>query len=327
VAAAAICLPGVARADPSSTVTIDASPEDPIARQIEAELRTLGFSIKVVDAGSAAGEPWRELRTIARASEAVAAIRVESQHQQVELWVADRATGKVVQRTIQVDDPASPQSRRTVAIRVVELLRVSLQELDLPGRPPEAEVEASSVPIQKLKEPRPPRFMLDLSPAVMGSPGGIVPSLNVLLGFRWMAHPHVGLALVGIVPTFASRLEAEEGVARIAIGAVGGGPVVPLVAPSARWQPELGAAAVALFLRMEGEAREPYESNLDLVTTAGLLGRVGLGVAIHRRLRLRLDAMAGVAIPTPMVRFADRNVASWGRPLLLGAFGLEAVLP
>ena len=58
-----------------------------------------------------------------------------------------------------------------------------------------------------------------------------------------------------------------------------------------------------------------------------VLASAGLSVTVHPSLRLRLGGVVGVLLPRPVIRFAGRKVASWGRPLGMGVLTLEVLLP
>jgi hypothetical protein len=41
---------------------------------------------------------------------------------------------------------------------------------------------------------------------------------------------------------------------------------------------------------------------------------------------LRCDLSLGIVVPRPVVRFNGRKAASFGRPMLFGAVGIEAAI-
>jgi hypothetical protein len=100
--------------------------------RVSAELRAAGFRVVFVERGA---RPVKDALTDALAAQgALAAISLEElgEGRGVEVWVNDRATGKLSIRTLESSEPAS-----VLAVRAVELLRASLLELKHPPKPPE----------------------------------------------------------------------------------------------------------------------------------------------------------------------------------------------
>src|SRR5580692_11462507 len=120
---------------------VTSEPNSSLTRRVRAELQGLGVDVIVIkppDEGSPSRAP---LEQAARSVGAVAAVRlIASSEGKVEVWVADRVTGKAVVR--ELDAPAGGTSDAAVAIGSVELLRASLMELHS-GEPPHGDVSAS----------------------------------------------------------------------------------------------------------------------------------------------------------------------------------------
>jgi hypothetical protein len=292
--------------------------DEAIVRQLRAELSALGFEVLAPEAPAEDDdEIWADDLG------AVAAIRVV-EHEALEIRIVDRVAGKSVRRRVAIPQPHTEEDARIVAMRAIELLRASLRE------PQEVPVASPPPPTPSTPSPtRPaaPRFFIHLAPAVAGSPGGLGPSLHALLGLRWMPHPHLGLAIQALAPTVGTVADGPEGTARIHTALVLVGMHVAFVSPSARWQPDAGVGIGPAFLRMRGSAAPAYGDATDVVTCAAFAARLGLAVAVHPRVRLRLDGHIGALVPRPLVRFAGRTVADWGRPFGIGVLGVEIVLP
>ena len=107
------------------------------------------------------------------------------------------------------------------------------------------------------------------------------------------------------------------------IGMIGAGPRIDIGARESRWRPSLGLLAGPIFMRMKGYADPPYEDNTNLVVTAAVCLKGGLSFAINDTFALRVDMLAGWTMPRPVVRFAGRDVAWWGRPFLGAMIGLD----
>ncbi|WP_096330800.1 hypothetical protein [Nannocystis exedens] len=295
--------------------------DEAIVRQLRAELSALGFEVLAPEAPAEGDdELWADDLG------AVAAIRVV-ENEALEIHIVDRVAGKSVRHRVAIPQPQTEEDARIVAMRAIELLRASLRE------PQEAPVVSPppftpSTP-SPTSPPRPaaPRFFIHLAPAVAGSPGGLGPSLHALLGLRWMPHRHLGLAIQALAPTVGTVASGPEGTARIHTALVLAGVHVSFVRPSARWQPDAGVGIGPAFLRMRGSAAPAYGDATDVVASAAFAARFGLAVAVHPRVRLRLDGHIGALVPRPFVRFAGRTVADWGRPFGIGVLGVEIVLP
>ncbi|WAS91828.1 hypothetical protein [Nannocystis punicea] len=297
--------------------------DEAIVRQLRAELSALGFEVLAPEAPAEGDELWADDLG------AVAAIRVV-EHEALEIHIADRVAGKSVRHRVAIPQPHTEEDARIVAMRAIELLRASLrepQEAPVVSPPPPRPSPPSTPSTPSPPRPAAPRFFIHLAPAVAGSPGGLGPSLHALLGLRWMPHRHLGLAIQALAPTVGTVASGPEGTARIHTALVLAGLHVSFVRSSARWQPDAGVGIGPAFLRMRGSAAPAYGDATEVVASAAFAARFGLAVAVHPRVRLRLDGHIGALVPRPLVRFAGRTVADWGRPFGIGALGVEIVLP
>src|SRR5579864_2144728 len=107
---------------------VTTEPNASLTRRVRAELQGLGLDVIVLKPPEE-GSPMRApLELAARSVGAIAAVRlVPSGEGKVEVWVADRVTGKAVVR--ELDVPRSGASDAAIAVGSVELLRASLMEL------------------------------------------------------------------------------------------------------------------------------------------------------------------------------------------------------
>ncbi len=184
----------IARADEApaaapSIVAILCAPGDRFGQRVVAELESLGFVAVVVDPGS---EPLSRasLELSARRAGAMAAIRAVPSERGIEVWIADRVTGKTVLREAH-GRRRPPDRDAALALRVVELLRASLLEVALPTRPAgrgaaarrgarDTKLRAQmSLPAPDALVARPaPTLRLALAPGVLLSPGGVGPAAS-----------------------------------------------------------------------------------------------------------------------------------------------------
>lgn len=79
---------------------------------------------------------------------------------------------------------------------------------------------------------------------------------------------------------------------------------------------------------LEAAERGDFEALFLVLTSEELIAvgpyvELGCALRVVRWLTLRLDARAIMAFPRPIIQFADREVASLGRPLMTAPLGLE----
>jgi hypothetical protein len=316
-----------ARADADNPVAVvGLDPGHPLARQLRAELGTLGFRVVV------SGEKvvsWKQLQSLARGLQVAAAIWVPSVDQpRLEIWVVDRVTGKTVERTVRVREAVSPEANRIIAMRVIELLRASFRELELSERPLEESEVQPSAAVRNLaggeNEKRVSSAFFGVGPSLATSPGGLGPLFDLRLGLRWLFFARWGLDAYALLPAAGAEVEAEEGSARVFFASAGIGPSYLLTRPESSWHLDLGAGLGAALLPMQGEAGGAWEGRTQLATSIPVYGRAGIAARIARGdLRLRLDLQSGALLPRATVRFAGRDVAHWGGFFLIASLMLE----
>jgi hypothetical protein len=318
-------------------VVVASTPDDSIALRIRAELKALHFEVvELTESGPPSREP---LEGAARRSDAVAAVRLVPSSAGVEVWIVDRVTGKTVLREIVSDDPRSPAASATIALRVVELLRASLMELNAP-RPPPGEIEPPLL-VRELVPPAPaplpapppsparrPLLSVELGPAALLSPGGLSPSGQVSAAVHVMPSAHVGASVLALIPVAPASLRGPEGRAAAHLGFVGIGILGVFRAPDAIVSPALGAGISAVFLGFAGTPARPFlTGTTDNVITFAPYLRAGLGLRVASHLRVRADVLGGATIMRPVVTLADRVAAKWGTPFFAPTLGLELGWP
>ncbi len=333
--------PGAARI----LLLTDGDNEGSVSR-LRAELKALGFEVKEQLVGSSPPSP-AALENEARQAGAVAALRLKASPRGVEVWVGDRITGKTVLREVVLGtaatgprpDGSPPVDRDTeIALGAVELLRASLLEIEseLPSRGevlPSPAVRKMLAPVVRPRleaapapPAQPPRFWLGLAPAIGLSPGGLSVSPHVQIDFDVLPLPRLNLGLSIVTPTAPSRLEAAEGTSSVTIGQAALGADFVLAPLEAPLNARLGLGLSLLWLHLEGSAAPPLQDGSDDILAALPFLRVRACYGINRRLRLFLGSRVGISLPRPVIRFAGREVASWGRPAALAAFGLRLAL-
>jgi len=135
-----VCSPYAASAETGATLVaiVTPDPASALTRRVRAELAALGVDVIVIRPPEGSSVSRTPLEQAARNVGAAAAVRlVPSTEGTVEVWVADRVTGKAVVRELPASGTGA--SDAAVAVGTVELLRASLMELHS-GESPRGEV-------------------------------------------------------------------------------------------------------------------------------------------------------------------------------------------
>jgi hypothetical protein len=298
-----------------------------LAMRLHAEFTNLGIAVVEVpdDAGVDAA---RFLTDAATREHAFAAIRVVTDAGGVTVWVSDRLTDKTLVRSL----PASRADvgGEVVALEVVELLRASLLELNLPEpsrQPSPPEVAALIRPAEAAPLPsRPSRFRAELAPMILAGPGGVGPTGHASVGLRYAWSGRLSSRLFVVLPIVPGNVSGPEGRAEVGVALAGAGLDVSLTQPSSDWIMTTGAAISGAWIRTAGTT----ESNLLERTDTVYAALPALTAALHRRLGTRaslgLEVLSGVSFPRPVIVFGERQTAHWGRPLLGASLALDLAL-
>ena len=295
---------------------------DPLVARVLGELRSQGFEVMPVSAASAS-MPDHELVAIAEAADAVAAVRISVSESAVDLRVTDSMTEATFVRRLEVEgDPT------VAALRTVEVLRTRLINLLAlaPRRTPRSREPArptgTSATRRVLAPPARSEFGLALGGAVAESPGGSTASWHVLAAFRWRTRTDLLVDALALLPATQAEFREREGSARLGFGCLGAG--VGWRPIRARWwSPDLGAGLAGMVVQVRGIPGPGLSGHTDTSLAASPYLRTGFGVAFWKTLALRADLLALWAMPRTVILFGDRQVGSWGRPVVLGSAGLE----
>ena len=314
---AAASFPPRARADEApaieanaATIAVLCAPGDRFGLRLVAELESLGFRAVVLDPST---EPASRaaLEASARGAGAIAAIRAVPSERGVEVWIADRVTGKTVLRD-PANDRGTPELDDALALRVVELLRASLLEIALPT-PSRGEVPATPEIREKMRVPEqidaappsprsPPRLRLSLAPGLLLSPGGFGGSGSLALGLDWMPSDHLGLCALAAIPLTSARVEGSQGSADLTVFLAGGGARFLFASRASAWSPSTDLGLLAVSLHSAGTAGAGFVASSPSTVTAAPFARVGLAFAPTPTLRLRADLLAGVVVPAASIQ-------------------------
>ncbi len=292
--------------------------------RLRAELSTLGY--EVVDVTLTPTEGATALDDAARRVNAFAAVHVVPAKGGVEVWIADPISRQTLFRELVMrpgetfDDVA--------ALKAVELLRASLAELGLslkkredarPMQPTPAEP-----PPQKPIEPA--RVYLELGPALAFSPGEVGATGHAFVGLRWRMSTTLGLDVFSALPVAAASVSAAEGSAGVRPWIFGLDGAVWFFDPAADWQVAAAGGFGIAHLAIEGKPAPPLLGQSDAITVALPFARLSVERNLGARFRLGLQALVGIAAPRPAIQFDGREVADWGRPLVLSTVDLGIAL-
>lgn len=318
-------------------------------KKTETELQALGLKVVRV-ASRAVGEGARriELGAAAKLRRAACALRiVRFRHKgsgSVQLWLTDRVTRKTVLRTLAI---AAQETRAAsiVALRVVELLRASLLELNLrrpvvkgrqpqrdPIRPPRALLaiaRSAAVPAAMRltgRPKRPGRFGVRLGLVTLGGVGGTGVLGAVALAGRWSPKWYLSVELEASVSVLGEDVSHLGAKASYDLGNIRGWLLWEILRRG-RWRPSLGLGVGVLISWVRGLGAERYLAQTDQAVTGDLAVSAQLAIILTRNLWLRLGVVSGVSLPSVIVEFGSESVATFGLPYFSGSIGLEIRIP
>ena len=311
----------------TSVVVISDEPGDAVSARLTRDLRSLGFSVMVLQATPENSSDAAALERSARALGGIAAIHVWSGARGSELFLIEPSTQQSLARTLASSASANTHPSE-VALGTLELLRASLLELHssiprpTPAPPSKAEPLPSSGPNPKLE-----RGNFSMSGALAAELGlrSIGPSLSSMWSawfrFRGCLGGRVFLAL----PILPEKGEVAGGRVVVEPQILGAGLSCNLDSNGARLWPRgsLGVAAARVLTR--GTATDPARSHEETTWLSGGFAMLGLGLHLTQAVRLNLDATC-VVLPTPAIVLAEgRQVARWGAPGALLSLGVEVL--
>jgi len=280
--------------------------------RLHAELEDLGLTVQEAAADLAP----ETLDSLLDGSRVLALVRVDEPAQAIEFRVRAPGSTELSRDRVAI----RPWRADVAAVATVELLRARLIKLGVvapPAPPPPAAVPP---PAPRATAPF-ARFSVDVSAGAWYSAGGFGLSPTLALGAR--AHPTHWLAigLLGAFEPQAADFGASEG--DVHAHATLLGVMSDFGFDAGRAHFELGGGVALSLLSLSGAASAPFAGRDTLSYSAVPIARAGFGLHLAGPVSLRTQALAGVASPRVQVRFADRTVAHWGRPIALGLIGLE----
>ena len=332
VAAAVIVAPPTARAQSGATLVaiVTAEPNASLTRRVREELRSLGVDVIVLKPPAESSPLRAPLEQAARGVGAIAAVRlVASSEGKVEVWVADRVTGKAVVR--ELDAPTGETSDAAVALATVELFRASLMEIHA-VEPPHGDVpvtekvRALALPTADAagaQRPSAPRLGLaaggaiDLGLRGLGPSAGVDAALSLRLPSRFGLR---ALAYASIAPAHTSAPAGSVDARPLWFGVLA---TYDFADESSAWAPSVAAGLGAAHLSTTGTAVPPFVGTTDSAWFALPMAGAGLAWSMARGLRLRGDAIVAWAVPGAAIGTPGATAARWAAPAVVTSVDLE----
>lgn len=302
---------------------------------VKVELENLGLQVRLVQ-GRAAGERARryELGTLADRAGAIGAIRIVRPREPgaggVEIWIEDRLTKKMLFRQIPIAAGPGRSAASMTALRVAEALRASLIELSLKPRAaarrrlPPVVRKLTRVPGARPAAPGP--WGLRFGGGGLWAPGGTGAGASLELGAGYYGLRHVSFLLEGAVTIYSDGVHE---------GALSSSFQVFQLRALAGWDWKrlrplrvlIAGGAGLVVPWATGVGSLSADARTDQTAVAWLGGTARIGYDVGSRLTLWLGVEAGALVPEVRVLFGDVVVATFGRPLVSGAFTVEFRLP
>jgi hypothetical protein len=313
-----------AQADP--IVVILSSGNDPhqtiFSRQLDAELRAMGFSPRTIPQDTPDFNP-ETLDEVARTHEAVAAITLRGSADRPVIWIADRATGKLLRREL---DEKPGAASDVLAVRAVELLRASLIELEathsvkseMEPEPKVLELAAESI----RPENRAGSIRMAISAGALLTPGEMSQAGMGLLDWSFVPKRWLGVSLLITFPITVSRTTGDGGEVKLWSGVAGLGLRLKVLKPSDPWNVDFTLGAGGQLAIAEGTPVEGYSGDTAIERSFTPWLQFSVSRRVQRVISIRADALVGVALPPIEIKTATKTVP-FGMPWFGLTLGLD----
>jgi hypothetical protein len=296
-----------ARAESGATLVaiVTAEPNASLTRRVRAELQGLGLDVIVIkppDEGSASRAP---LEQAARSVGAIAAVRlIASSEGKVEVWVADRVTGKAVVRELDAAESGASDAAHGDA-------------------PTNQKIESLALPASA--EPRVARLGLNAGAGAELGIRGLGPSADADIGVWLRIASHVGARFVGHTSLSPAHVLTGAGAVDVRSQLFGAMATYAFADASSAWAPSASIGIAAAHVATTGTAAVPYVSASEATWSAAPLGAIGVAWSLAPGLRLRGDGLAVLALPPVHVSTPTTDVGWWGAPALIVSLGVEVL--
>jgi hypothetical protein len=309
-------------------------PPDPALGQmfvrIEGELNAAGFDVTIV----ARAPEEAPQAAIERASETHAPAAIigvfGGSLAGMELWVADRLTGRSVVRHLNASGESGTRASEILAIRAAEQLSASLVDLDLAPKPavvtPAPEVAAKPPPAPGSERPAEgSRFRAELGIGSLFSFEGAGPIVTPVGRLSWSALPSWAIRITGAGLGSHSSIASPSGSASFSQDLLLVESVFSTSKPG-----KLGLRASlgvgTLHVGVEGHGSGSVQGLDSSIWAAAVDAGVGLCYRRAAGMGFALEGHAAFASPYPVVRLLDETQATMGRPTIFATAALTGDL-
>jgi hypothetical protein len=312
-------------------------PPDPALGQmfvrLEGELRAAGFDVTIVRTA-----PEEDPRAaIERASETQAPAAIigvfggslaamdPGTGAGMELWVADRLTGRSVVRRLNASGESGSRASEILAIRAAEQLSASLVDLDLAPKAAPVAPAAKAVVVAAAAKPgptpgdvRPSRFRAELGIGSLFSFAGAGPTVTPVGRLSFSALPTWELRMTGAWLGSHSSIASPSGTATFSQDLL---LVETVFSPSKPGALGLRASlgAGTLHVGVEGRGSASVQGLDSSTWVAAVDAGVGLCYRRPTGMGFAFEGHAVFASPYPVVRLLDETQATMGRPTIFAS--------
>jgi hypothetical protein len=304
------------QADQGYALAVVANPDRPaLVARLRAELGDLGFRVEEAPAELSSDA----LDAFTDGIHFLAVVRIDEALQAIEFRIRSPQSGELSRDRVAL----RPRRADVAAVATVELLRARLIKLGILSAPPPPPPPPPA-PLPPPPPPPPPSFpsvTADVYAGAWYTAGGLGASPALVLGLRAHLKSWLAVGALGAFEPQAAEFSATEGDVRSRATLLG--VLTDFGFGTGRARFELGGGVALSMLSLSGEAGSPFAGRVTHSYGVAPMARANLGFRLTGPVSLHTELLGGVSSPRVAVRFADRTVAHWGRPFMLGLIGLE----
>jgi hypothetical protein len=140
---------------------------------------------------------------------------------------------------------------------------------------------------------------------------------------EWDPLARLGVEAMAFIPVTAGTVTAAEGSVDLRLFGIGAGLRGLITDPASDFAAAVGLGAQAAMVSFSGKADLPWVGQSGSYWAAAPYVSATAGYRVHPRVSLRLELLAELVRPEPVLRIAGRDVASFGQPAFLPSLGIE----
>lgn len=282
---------------------------------LRAELKALGLEVSEVSLGDGPADP----SSLPRSANNPEEFRIVLRSAHVEVWIFNRATGKVIQREVFAESDGTPLDTRTAVLHTVELLRWQLRERQPRTRRDSASKAPSqpAIPSVVMDPERQQAWLFSLFPQALYSPGGTSLGVGAELdvAWRWSRFSARLFASSALLP---NELTSTEGTTQVTSRFVGLEAVVlsserPLLSGL---EASLGVGAALVGTELRASAASGYRAHDDQLLTVAPLLDLRASYVVSRSVAIALCSSLLAPLRSSSLRFGDHEAGSYGRVIV-----------